>query len=419
MMSLDVPQHRPQPALQVVFDVGDQVLHTVGQHLLPGRGRRQQTRGPVSARTSSSATTCSAFAGSVSTACSAWICWPIWSATNSTSRRGRGSGLRVGRPDHPAAQEFDQLGVAGFLGQRSDRAGTPAAGTTTPAITGRSSPARSQVPLVDLDDPPPFRVQVGLGDHARRARAALQRLPQEVQFGLGQFLRGVGDEQHPVGLVERAEGDDAVRGVQAADPGCVDQAEPGPQEPAGQPDLDRTQARAGCRDCRSRRPIRATRLDRHRLGQRLAVLAGRLEIGGGAGGVAVADERRDDGDLVGVDRADRGLQQGVDHGALAALELADDGHADRPLVQPGPGTVQRLGQIAAVPGDGQFAAPVQAGQRLVDQSLLRSELVRQSWRRSPGGGRPGARVASGTSGGRAGCGAGWTAGRAGAAAGSG
>ena len=35
---LDVAQHRAQPALQVVLDIGDQVLHTVGEHLLPGGG---------------------------------------------------------------------------------------------------------------------------------------------------------------------------------------------------------------------------------------------------------------------------------------------------------------------------------------------------------------------------------------------
>ena len=139
--------------------------------------------------------------------------------------------------------------------------------------------------------------------------------------------------------------------------------------------------RRGSRTSTDRRPAHVARVarlghpvgdrvDRHRLGQRLALRSGGLEIGGGAGGFAVSDQGRDDGDLVGVDRADGRLQQRVDHRALAAFELTDDGHADRALVEAGPCAVQRPGQIAAVLGDGQLPAPVQPGQRLVDQLLL-------------------------------------------------
>ena len=235
-------------------------------------------------------------------------------------------------------------------------------------------PAVRQVSPVELDDPPPLRVQVGLGDDACGDRAALQRLPQEVELGLGELLGRVAHEQHPVGRVERAESDDAVGGVEAADAGGVDQAEAGAQHPAGEPHLDRPQPARRSRDCPSRRRTAAIASTGDRLGQRLAVLVGRIEIGGGAGGLGVADDRRHHRDLVRVHRADRRVQQRVDQSALAALELAHDGDADRALVDPLLRLVQRAGQVAAVPGGGQLAAPAQAVDRLVDELVLARHL---------------------------------------------
>jgi hypothetical protein len=124
--------------------------------------------------------------------------------------------------------------------------------------------------LVDSGDAPPFRVQVGLGQHAGRARAPAQCLLQKVELGFGELLGGVGDEEHPVRLVQRTQGDDAVRRIQAANAGGVDQAEAGPQDPPGEPDLDRSQPPPIPRIPGFGYPP-GDRVDRHRLRRRLPV----------------------------------------------------------------------------------------------------------------------------------------------------
>ena len=111
-----------------------------------------------------------------------------------------------------------------------------------------------------------------------------------------------------------------------------------------------------------------------RLGDRFAVLAGRLEIGGSAGGVGVADDRRHHRDLVGVDRADRRVQQRVDQSALAALELAHHGHVDRAVVDPLLSLVQGARKVGAVPGGGQLTTTTQAVDGLVDELVLARHL---------------------------------------------
>ncbi len=240
-------------------------------------------------------------------------------------------------------------------------------------MTGMSMPARLQVTPVQLDDLAPLRIQVGLGDDACGDRAALQRLAQEVEFGLGELLGRIAHEQHPVGRVERAESDDAVSGVEAADARGVDQRESGAQHPAGEPHLDRAQpadvswiARLG--------DVLSDRLHRNGLGQRVAVLVRRIEIGGGAGGLRVADDRRHHRDLVRVHRADRRVQQGVHESALAALELAHHGDADGALIDPLLRLVQRAGQVPAITGGGERPALAEAVDRLVDELVLPRHL---------------------------------------------
>ena len=158
-------------------------------------------------------------------------------------------------------------------------------------------------------------------------------------------------------------------------PGVSIRQSPARKNSAGQPDLDRPEPRRlpGLPGLghpvgdRSRSAPARSAAHRPSLGPSKYAVA--------LGGFAESDEGGDDRDLVGVDRADGRLQQRVDQGALASLEFADDGHRDRAVVEPGPGTVQRDGQIGAVLGNGQFPALVQPRHRLLDQALLTREFV--------------------------------------------
>ena len=119
---LDVAQHGAEPALQIVVDIRDEILHTVGEHLLPGRGRRHQAGG-------------AALRGGELRDHLLCLCrlgqhgflglnlLPDLLGDEIHVPGSGGRGLRVGGPDHPAAEEIHQTGVPGFRGQRWVTAG--------------------------------------------------------------------------------------------------------------------------------------------------------------------------------------------------------------------------------------------------------------------------------------------------------
>ena len=186
---------------------------------------------------SSSWTTSSVDCGASSTARSAWDCCSSWLATNSTSTAAvlaacsRVLATTSRARNATSSAKPDSAFSSGSLAARSRR-------NDDTAIIGRSRPGVGQVLAVELDDPPPVRVEVDLGHHDGGRRAPLDGGLQEGQLGRGQLLGGVGDEHDALGVAERAEGEEAVRGVQPADAGGVDQRQAGPQHPVRQTDLD-------------------------------------------------------------------------------------------------------------------------------------------------------------------------------------
>ena len=170
----------------------------------------------------------------------------------------------------------------------------------------------------------------------------------------------------PERAVERAERDQAVAGVEAADTGGVDQAQPGTQHQVRDRDLDHPQPAAVARVARLG-DERSHLVDRNGDGRRVGLGLGRLDVRGHARALAVAHDGRDRGDDVGVDRADRGLQQGVDQRALAALELADDRDRDDLFGDLAAGLVEMGGQILAAAGQRERAALGDAVERAADR----------------------------------------------------
>ena len=70
------------------------------------------------------------------------------------------------------------------------------------------------------------------------------RQAEEVDLRRRELLRGVGDEHHRVGAGQGRQRGRRVRRPQPADAGRVDEHEPALKDPAGQPDLDHSQALA-------------------------------------------------------------------------------------------------------------------------------------------------------------------------------
>ena len=141
-------------------------------------------------------------------------------------------------------------------------------------------------------------------------------------------MRGVGDEEHRIGGGQRRDRRGVVHRREAADAGRVDELEPGRQQRHRQPELDELQtevvvvvARLGA----VLRPIFVGDRRDDRLGPDVVRGCGRLRFRGRS----PADQRRDGGREVVVDRADVRVEQRVDQRALAHLELAGDDHADR------------------------------------------------------------------------------------------
>ncbi len=223
---LAAAEHRPQPLAQVVVDVGGEVLDAVGEHGLPRRRTAGQVlapprllRQPVGQR--------SALVGILDRRPLGADLLPelgdhearrparvVWTAAASaparTPRRSMSSssgkpGLVVERRAVPRTRAHPQ--------ERRDRHDRQ-----------RQSGAR-EVAVVEVDDPSPLAVQVGLRHHADDPGTPLHGADQEIQFGGGELLRGVGDEQRGARQRQRAEREVAVRGVQPADAGSVDEGQ--------------------------------------------------------------------------------------------------------------------------------------------------------------------------------------------------
>ena len=85
-------------------------------------------------------------------------------------------------------------------------------------------------------------LQVGLGHHAHRRRAALAGGDGERQLGRGQLLGAVGDEHDAVGGVEAGQVERSDRRVEPADAGHVDEVQPGRQQSARERHVDASEA---------------------------------------------------------------------------------------------------------------------------------------------------------------------------------
>ena len=83
-----------------------------------------------------------------------------------------------------------------------------------------------QVCGVSVDHLPPERIEVGFSGDSRRDRADVESLPQEPQFGCGEFLAGIADEEHRVGVRQQTQDRRQVRLALTADPGSVDESQP-------------------------------------------------------------------------------------------------------------------------------------------------------------------------------------------------
>ena len=273
-------------------------------------------------------------------------------AAPSTSRRS--SSTRRGKPD----SALSVGAVAGLGAQPQER---------RDGDDRHVEPGLGEVARVQLDDPAPLAVQVGLGEHAEDRRAAFQGAAQEVDLGRGQLLRRVGDEEGRAGRGRRGQGEVALRGVEAADARGVDEGQAGAEQPAVEADLDA----ARCGLALGGRPalgdIAPELVERYGYRGERAVLGRNLQGDRRRG--AVAQQGRHGGDDVGVDRADVGPQQGVDQGALALLELTHDRDGDVAGAQAVGGAAQALGQVAATVLGGQAAHAVQLGEQIRGQPL--------------------------------------------------
>ena len=186
----------------------------------------------------SSATSGSSCSGFSCTASSARIPRAELLATASTSWLVERRSSSSARADHPAQQELDQRPEARLvhqLGVLRLRGVQPQRGRDGERVG--ADPGGVEVAAVQLHDPSPVRVEVGLGDHARDVRAQLHRRAEELQLRARVLLRGVGDQQHGVRAGQRRHRGRPVRRAEPADARGVDEHEPAFEELARQPDL--------------------------------------------------------------------------------------------------------------------------------------------------------------------------------------
>ena len=306
----------------------------------------------------SSATSGSSCSGFSWTASSAFIPVPSCSATASTSwqveRRSSSSDAATTRrsrnstsgrnPDSSISVVVLRLrGVQPQRGRNGERVG--------------ADPRGVEVAAVQLHDPPPVRVEVGLGDHARDVGAQLHRRAEELELRPGVLLRGVGDEQHGVRAGERRHGRRPVRRAQPADARRVDEHEPAFEDLARQPDLGVGEHRLVAGVARLRDVV-GELVHRHlgALGRRVGRLADEHHLGG----LGVPDDRRHGRRDVVVHGADGRVDQRVHQLALALLELAHDEHAHVRVDEPFARLGEPCAEIRALVGRGGL-------QRQVDQ----------------------------------------------------
>ena len=165
---LDVAQDRAQPLLQVVLDVGDQVLDAVGQHLLPASPWGRRAGAVARAVSVEPATTSSARAGSVEHHAFGLGCCGRAGPRRSRPRCAAACAASLADRRHDVArEEVDQRREARLLVQRRVVRARSRRNDDT-GITGRSMPGPREVSAVQLDDAAPLRVQVGLGHDAAR-----------------------------------------------------------------------------------------------------------------------------------------------------------------------------------------------------------------------------------------------------------
>ena len=333
---LDLTVHGSDPLVEVVLDVSHQALHAVVQELLPAGSAVHQPPGAfgLAPQLVDHLLGCLRLGQHLLLGDDLQSQLLLGEADISGDRR---HGLVRGRLDDVDAQPVEQRREARLLVQLRQPQG-PQPQERRHGHQRDVDPRGGEVLPVQLDDPPPLRVQVGLRDDADGGGTALERLAQELHLGSRQFLARVRHEDHPTCLAERTQRDHAVGRVQTSDPWRVDQSQPGAQEAVGQSHLDRAE------------PVPPVRLGGlgHQMEQLLDVhgflhrfglgIVGRRQARDGRGRRTIPDHRRHRRDDVGVDGADVGLEQGVDQRALPALELSHDGDAQdlpgQPLADP-------------------------------------------------------------------------------------
>ena len=206
-----------------------------------------------------------------------------------------------------------------------------------------------EVGAVELGDPPPLRVQVGLGQHAQDVGAHRDGPAEELQLGRRVLLRRVGHEHHGVGRGQRGHRGRAVHRVQPAHAGGVDELEAPGEDGAGDADLGGGEPLAVAGVARLRHVLRdvvGQVLDRHvgALGPPLHRAAGSVGVGDpherDARGLGVAHHGGHRGGDVVVHGAHRRADQRVDQQALALLELPHHQHPDVVVQQAGAGLPQ-------------------------------------------------------------------------------
>ena len=230
-----------------------------------------------------------------------------------------------------------------FIPWSAERAATVRSSDDTATVSSGDA-ARFEVAGVELEDPPPLRVEVDLGEDEEDARAEFFHRPEEPQLGAGQLLRGVGEEEDGVRPRQRADRDGVVQRAEPADTGGVDQHQPTREQLAADRRRDRPQLPqvAGVAGFTH---VRGQVFERDPLGPRRRRRIGRLVGRQSPGLRREPDDRRHRGRDVVVDRADLRGEQGVDERTLALLELPDHVDGDVGLGQQAPGVGEALDEV--------------------------------------------------------------------------
>ena len=209
------------------------------------------------------------FFDSVSSPISSWICSglrcalcsdarpaTIWSVTASTSLTSERRASRSAWPTTCSRRNRTSSGKPDSA-SNSGRSSTMLCQRTAEdtANIGALIPACFRWSRSISRDPPPLRIDVGLGEHAGHVRAHPDGLLDELQLGRGVLLGGVGHQEHGVRRRQRGHGRRAVHRVEAAHAGGVDDLQPAGQHRAsGCPTstwLNRSPGAAAAATCRA------------------------------------------------------------------------------------------------------------------------------------------------------------------------